>query len=180
MYWNPNGTHNWIVTDCTVRGAATGAGSFDEPTRDPIIGARVRSAGSYPAKLVDLDPDNQCVSQIWGLQLEISIPDPTDSTKTLASVTASLPPTGFGDLWNRSTNAPKPGMPTMSAAFQGVLQNIAWVNASASPLLAALQAVSPNALSIRFTVDSYQPDSNQSNFTFGRIVGTIGPPAAGE
>jgi hypothetical protein len=181
VYWNPNGTHNWIVSDGSVRGAATSAaGPFNTPASDPIIGARVRSAGTYPAKLVDLDPDNQCVSQIWGLQLEIAIPDPTDATKTAASVTASLPPTAFGDLWSRATNAPAPGMPTMSAVFQGVLQNVTWVNESVSPLLTQLKAVSPDALSIRFVVDSFQPDSNQSNFTFGRIVGTIGPVAAGE
>jgi len=181
VYWNPNGTHNWIITDCTVRGAATAAaGPFDSPLIDSVIGAHVRSTSTYPAKLVDLDPDDQCVSQIWGLQLEVAILDPTDATKTVASVAASLPPTAFGDLWNRAMNAKKTGMPTMCAAFQGVLQDVTWVNAAASPLLAALKAVSPDALSIRFNVDSYQSDANQSNFTFGRVVGTIGPAAANE
>jgi hypothetical protein len=180
VYWNPNGTHNWKLVDCTVRGAANAQGQFSAPNSDPIIGARVLSSGTYPAKLVDLDPDNQGVSQIWGLEIQISIPDPKDSANVLASVTATMPPTAFGDLWNRTTNAPVPGMPTMSAAFQAVLGNVIWVNPTASPLLASLQKASPDALSIRFNVDSYQPDNKQANFTFGRVVGTIGPVLAGD
>lgn len=177
VYWNPTGTHNWKLVDCSIRGAANDRGPV---TADPVIGAKVLSEGQYPAKIVDLDPDNQSVSQIWGLRVQISIADPKDATKVLASVTAEMPPTAFCDLWNRSTNAPRPGMSTMSAAFQAVLQNVAWVNAPASPLLAKLQQLSPKTLSIRFIVDSFQPSSNQSNFTFGRVVGTIGPAFAGE
>ncbi|HYJ05230.1 MAG TPA: hypothetical protein VEX43_08850, partial [Chthoniobacterales bacterium] len=189
VYWNPTGTHNWKLHDCTVRGAANDQGQFTAPSSDPIIGARVLSSGQYPAKLVDLDPDNQSVSQIWGLEVQVSIADPTDATKVLASVTGTMSTftngepvaaAAFGDLWNRATNAPGPGMSTMGAAFHGVLTNIAWVNSAASPLLAALQAISPNTLSIRFNVDSFQPRSTQSNFTFGRVVGTIGPTLAGD
>src|SRR6266853_3909897 len=72
VYWNPNGTHNWILSDCFVCGAANDQGQFTAPSKDPIIGAKVLSSGKYPAKLVDLDPDNQAVSQIWGLQVQIS------------------------------------------------------------------------------------------------------------
>ncbi len=175
VYWNPNGTHNWKLVECAVRGAANDKGQFTAPSSDPIIGAQVLSAGNYPAKLVDLDPDNQGLSQIWGLHVQVSIADPTDRTKVLASVAGKMPPTAFGDLWNRAANAPRPGMPTMSASFQAVLEEVTWVNASASPILAALQKISPTSLSIRFTVDSYQPNSNERNFTYGRVVGTIGP-----
>jgi hypothetical protein len=190
VYWNPTGTHNWKIVDCTVRGAANAQGMFTASSSDPIIGASVLSSGKYPAKLVDLDPDNQAVSQVWGLEMQVSIADPTDATKVLASVTGTVSTfingqpvaaVAFGDLWNRAvTNPVQPGMPTMSAAFHGVLANVVWVNAAASPLLAALQAVSPNTLSIRFNVDSYQPDNTQSNFTYGRVVGTIGPTLAGD
>ncbi|HWB14116.1 MAG TPA: hypothetical protein VG826_33125 [Pirellulales bacterium] len=163
-----------------MRGAADGRGPFADPSLDAIIGAEVCSSGDYPAKLVDLDPDNQQVSQIWGLEIEVRIPDPKDASQTLASVTGVMPPTAFGDLWSRATNAPRPGMPTMSAAFQAVLINVKWANPGASPLLAALQQVSPTSLSIRFVVDSYQPSAKQSNFTYGRVVGTIGPALSGD
>ena len=68
----------------------------------------------------------------------------------------------------------------MSAAFQAVLPNVTWKNSAASPALQALQQLSPQNLSIRFNVDSYQWDSNQANFTYGRVVGTIGPALPGE
>jgi hypothetical protein len=123
---------------------------------------------------VDLDPDNQNISQIWGLQIQISIPSPEDPTRVLASMTATMPPTAFCDLWCRVTKL-IPGNSTMSAAFQAVLTDVKWENATASPLLSKLQEVSPNSLSIRFIVDSFQSVANQAHFTYGRVVGTIGP-----
>ena len=120
------------------------------------------------------------MSQIFGLKITIAIMDPQDVTKQLASVSGIMPPTAFGDLWNRTTNAPRPGMPTMSAVFQAVLSDLQWVNPTASPLLSALKQLSPTALSMRFVVDSYQPSSTEPNFTYGRLVGTIGPALAGE
>lgn len=179
VYWNPFGTHNWMFANCMVRGVVDDRGQFHGQGADPLVGATVGSANPYPAKIVDLDPDNQAVSQIWGLRVTISIPNPGNDEKPLASVTGTMPPTAFCDLWSRAKNH-KIGMPTMSASYHAVLQDIVWDNASASPVLAALQKLSPNALSIRFNLDSYQPDSNQSNFTYGRVVGTLGPYAVGE
>ncbi len=181
VYWNPNGTHNWVLLDCTVKGAANDQGAFSAPATDPIIGAKVESVSPYPAKIVDLDPDNQGVSQIWGLQVRVGIADPNDESKLLASVTGTLPETAFCDLWDRTTNTLSVNNGTMSASFQGLLADVVWSNAAASPLLAALQSASlTGQLSIRFTVDSFQSDANQGNFTYGRIVGTIGPVLAGE
>lgn len=179
VYWNPNGTHNWKLLDCRVRGAATSKGSFSAPGYDPIIGAEVLSAGQYPAKIVDLDPDNQGISQIWGLVLKVRVPHPNDPHQTLASFTAKMPPTAFADLWNRGAGS-GPGMSTMCACFQAVLDVVEWTGTDASPLLAALKALSPQKLSLRFMVDSYQPDSNQENFTYGRVIGTFGPVLANE
>lgn len=182
VYWNPSGTHNWKLLNCTVSGAADDQGPFNAPGADPIIGASVDSVGTYPAKIVDLDPDNQAVSQIWGLQVQVGIPDPNAPGQLLASVTGTMPATAFCDLWDRTTNlATEVNNGTMSASFQALLENVIWVNAAASPLLRALQAASlTGQLSIRFTVDSFQSDANQANFTYGRIVGTIGPALAGE
>jgi hypothetical protein len=174
VYWNPNGTHNWQLFGCTVTGVANDQGQFTAPSADPIIGAKVLSNSEYPAKIVDLDPDNQGISQIWGLQIQISIPSPEDPTRVLASMTATMPPTAFCDLWCRVTKL-IPGNSTMSAAFQAVLTDVKWENATASPLLSKLQEVSPNSLSIRFIVDSFQSVANQAHFTYGRVVGTIGP-----
>ena len=122
------------------------------------------------------------MSQIWGLQVQVSIPNPSAPDQVLASVTGTMPATAFCDLWDRTTNLPNTvNNGTMSASFQALLTNVVWTNAAASPLLQALQTASlPGQLSIRFTVDSFQSDANQATFTYGRIVGTIGPALAGE
>lgn len=170
VYWNPDGTHNWKLKDCTVTGYANDNGP--QTAGDPIIGAPVLSSGKYPAKIVDLDPDNQCVSQIWGLQIQILIPG------TQTSMTATMPPSAFSDLWARTGGAP--GMSGLSASWQATLTDVVFNNVTSTnaPLLYALQQAATaagNTLSIRFNVDSFQADNNQSNFTFGRVAGTIGP-----
>ena len=178
VYWNPNGTHNWELQECRVLGASTEDGTVEDPSADKLIGATVSNPGKYPAKLVDLDPDNQSVSQIWGLMVQIAIPDPTDASKSLATVTGKLPPTAFGDLWNRSymgLAVNQIGMPTMSAVFQNVLTDVEWVNETVSPILTQLKALSPRTLSVRLIVDSFQSDSTAENFTHGRLTGTLGP-----
>src|SRR5262245_8152996 len=64
--WNPNGAHQWQFLNCTVQSAVDSHGPV---THDPIIGAAVQSTDQpYAAKLVDLDTDQQGVSEIWGLQ----------------------------------------------------------------------------------------------------------------
>ncbi|OYW76776.1 MAG: hypothetical protein B7Z37_07230 [Verrucomicrobia bacterium 12-59-8] len=183
VYWNPNGTHNWKLVDCQVLGASTENGTVEAPSADKLIGASVRGAGKYPAKLVDLDPDNMCVSQIWGLKVQIAIPNPEDPANPLASVTGDLPPTAFGDLWNRSYLGPggsQIGMPSMCAVFQNVLTNVVWVNETLSPILTQLKALSPDCLSLRLIVDSYQSIATAENFTHGRLTGTLGPAFADE
>lgn len=181
VYWNPNGTHNWKLVECTVAGAANDGGVFTDSTKDAIIGASVKSVGKYPAKIVDLDPDNQAISQIWGLKICIAIVDPNEPGTSLASLTATLPATAFCDLWNRTTNVNQVNNGSMSASFQGLLKDLVWVNETASPLLTALRATTVGGqLSIRFTVDSYQSSANAESFMHGRLVGSIGPVLTGD
>jgi hypothetical protein len=177
--WNPQGTHTFKLQDCTVRGAVDRNGvEISSAAADPLFGARVESVLDhyrYPAKLVDLDVDQQAVSQVWGLQVRISIADPSNAGKVLASVTGEMPPTAFSDMWTRVRGGDPAGIPWFGAAFQSSLTNLAWVNPGASPLLAQIQQASPSALSLRLLVDSYQASSLQPNFSIGRLVGTIGP-----
>jgi hypothetical protein len=176
VLWNPMGTHVFQFLDCTVRSAVLPNGS--SPPGDPLVGAPVESPTdvfSYPAKLVDLDPDQQSVSQIWGLVVRVSVPDPTTPTRTRASMTGEMPATSFADMWTRVRGGSPAGIPWFSAVYQSVLTNVRWHQPQESPTLAALHAASRDALSIRFIVDSYQANSNQANFGRGRLVGTIGP-----
>jgi hypothetical protein len=171
--WNPQGSHSWTLGGCTVR---TVIGPDGSPSQDPLVGTAVASAatpqsqtqcqvglgGASTPKLVDLDPDNQQVSMIFGLQIQIG-----DSTS--GTVTGSFLPQNFLDI-----NGANP-----SAWYQSVLQDLTWSPNPTSPILQALQQASPDALSIKFVLLAPPFPTNPSSLT-GTITGTIGPVSAGE
>lgn len=156
--WNPDGNHYWRLDSCTVRSAV--GGGVD------LVGATVQSIDQpRPSKLVDLDPFAQMVSQIWGLGIRVVAANGD-------SFEGSFHVVPFNDIWTRS---PTGGMASAGAYYQSVLTNIKWSKNPSSVLLRKLRRRSPERLSIKFMVDSYQSDSTQPDFNFGRIVGTIGP-----
>jgi hypothetical protein len=139
--------------------------------QDPIINASVASTDTpSPAKLVDLDTEQQMVSQIWGLQVKVAI---SETEYFVGDFSVS----SFNDIFVRVINGRPDSM--FSAYFQSVLDNVQWTGIQ-SPFLSQLQSVSPNTLSIKFVVDGYNDDSSSPQFNQGRIVGTIGPAFAGE
>jgi hypothetical protein len=76
-WWNPSGTGIWRLFDCSVTGVCyangTNAVSADQ---DAVVGMSLVDAGDRaPAKLVDLDPQQQMVSTIFGLQLRLVTQD---------------------------------------------------------------------------------------------------------
>lgn len=187
--WNPKGSHDFqilrgneftippsiTVKPCTIRSIATAAGFV---TGDPLLGQLVVSTNS-PAvgKLVDLDPDQQQVSQVWGLQLGIGDPN---GDWLVGDYEAAY----FQQLF--TSRAPGGFASGFSAAYQSVLTNLKWPDYPASPVLQELKSISPDRLSIRFTVDrldatpALPSGAPNPNFTLGRISGTIGPAFAGE
>jgi hypothetical protein len=172
VLWNPFGEHVFRISDGAVFGAVDPSG---KPRRsasdDPVIGAVVASTDApYPAKLVDLDPDQQMLSQVFGLKIRVALPEGA------GSVVATMPPTSFADLWVRVDKS-KGGIRSFSAIYQAVLEDVQWTNPAASPVLQQLQARSPDRLALKLIVDGYEPRENQPAFTTGRMVGTIGPAA---
>ncbi len=166
--WNPNGNHDWEFLDCTVRTAVGGDGTvWNSGNPEAIIGAGVESRGQPPhnAKLVDLDTEQQMVSQIWGLRINVAI----SATEYFVGNFRVM---SFDDIWARVPDGQQDWM--FSAYYQSVLDDVAW-GAITSPFLQELQSVSPNQLSIKFVVDAYQDLYYMKNFNQGRIVGTIGP-----
>ena len=166
--WNPNGNHFWQFQNCTVKSAVDENGPV---SGDPIINASVTSTDSpVPAKLVDLDTEQQMVSQIFGLQLKVAIDDGEYFQGDFRAI-------NFNDIFVRVINGRPDSM--FSAYFQSVLDNVVWSYIQ-SPLLQKLQSITPNTLSIKFVVDGYNDDSTSPQFNQGRIVGTIGPAFDGE
>jgi hypothetical protein len=162
--WNPNGNHYWQFLNCTVQSAVNADGSVDQSaSQDPIVGAALTSTDDpVPAKLVDLDTEQQLVSQIWGLQIKVAISE----TDYFIGNFRVVP---FNDInFNRALGFG--GDAAASAYFQSVLDDVTWGSEITSPFLQELQSVSPDSLSIKFVVDGFNQDIKH-----GRVVGTIGP-----
>ena len=106
ILWNPMGTHTYRFQDAVVKTGVDRQGKvIQSSTADPVIGARFESIldfYQYVAKLVDLDVNQQGVSQVWGLQVRVGIPDPKHPDQLLASVSGVMPGTAFADLWVRA------------------------------------------------------------------------------
>jgi rubrerythrin len=171
-WWNPDGTAAWRLSGCTVRSVGYADGSVaDEPWDDPVIGMPVNSATErVAAKLVDLDPEQQMVSEIWGLQVELGDLGRPNAFSGEFEVAA------FADIWVRFPA----GQPDsfFSATYQSVLTALDWSDQIDSRLLQELGGA--QQLSIKFTVDGFDDDRDSPRFTLGRISGAIGPYAEGE
>jgi hypothetical protein len=72
--WNPNGTGAWRIDGCRVTGAVYADGTA--AGGDPVLGTLLADAADQAeAKLVDLDPEHQMVSGIWGFRVHLCGPD---------------------------------------------------------------------------------------------------------
>src|SRR6516225_8073734 len=67
--WNPNGNHTFAINAQVMAICLTGG---SPSTDDPIVGSSLRSTNDpHFAKLVDLDTEQQMVSQIFGMQVSL-------------------------------------------------------------------------------------------------------------
>ncbi|HEX6159310.1 MAG TPA: hypothetical protein VF111_04030, partial [Thermoanaerobaculia bacterium] len=168
--WNPNGTGAFRLVDCRVTRVCYADGtSTDDPRVDPAVGWRIADAElPVAANIVDLDPQQQMVSQIWALVVRLV-------NGTTNVFTGPFAVTSFTDMWDRTK--PGPGGIPAGAVYQSVIGPVIWGNTSASRFLSELNPPRTvrQLLSIKFNVDGYNMDPSSPAFTFGRIVGTIGP-----
>jgi len=164
--WNPTGIAIYKFDSCTVTGVqAPGDNS-------KLVGASVTTPPQPVAgKLVDLDPDQQMLSQVIGVALNLA----TDSGAGFQGV---LTPCNFQDIWGR---APAPegnaGGSNASAIYVSTLNSVQWTNADDIEALKLLRDATQNGqLAIRFIVSSYFfVDPNDPTSGFGQLVGSIGP-----
>jgi hypothetical protein len=173
-WFSPQGDAAFRLLGCRVTSAWTPSGQV--AASDPVLQAIVAdSDGSVPAKMADLDSEQQLVSEIWGLQVRIA----DSQGNTL--LTGDFEPMAFIDIWDRAITSDG-GDVIAGAMWQSVLQNLQWGNVGNSPFLTALQqaAAASGLLSIKFNLDGINLDNTSPNFMCGRIVGTIGPAASDE
>ena len=165
--WNKGGTGSWSLKNCKVTSAVRADGTVAQTAGDdPVVGISLTQNGK--ARLVDLDPEQQLVSQIWSMQLRLAKPG-SEVFSSAFKVAA------FSDLW--PARLPGGGGDfAMTAFYQSVLMNVVWTDLLGSRVLTELQQASlANLLSIKFNVDGFDQGAH-----IGRIVGTIGAARAGE
>jgi hypothetical protein len=171
--WQPAGTGAWRLLDCRVKQAYRADGTAaSTPAEDAVVGVAVRESGDRAsAKIVDLDPDQQGVSMIFGLVVRLM------DERGRSLLQGDFEPAAFFDLQNvRSSGGGDAGG---SAYFQSVLKNVEWGDIAASRCLSEMKHASvAQMLSIRFVTDGYHTGGKQRGY--GRITGTIGPYLEGE
>lgn len=168
-WWNPSGSASWRLVDCHVTRVCYADGtSTNDVAADPIVGLRLSDANKRVAgKLVDLDPQQQMVSQIWGLLVRL-----TDGVTDAFS--GPFERASFSDLWMRS--APVGNKMPLGVFYQSVLAPVLWGDDRGSRFLRELRAAAKSdMLSMKFNLDGYDSDPTSDTFTLGRIAGTIGP-----
>jgi hypothetical protein len=175
-WWNPHGNADWRFIGCAVTAASYadgGSADVDDPVLTMLVADSDRRA---PAKLVDLDPDQQLVSTVWGL--EVRVCDKQGATL----VRGRFAPAAFTDVWFRALRPDSARDDfMMCAAYQSVLTDLEWGDVSGSRLLSELrEAATDGLLSMRFNVDGYNMTHGTPDFTLGRVVGTIGVGSASE
>jgi hypothetical protein len=174
-WFNPRGDGDWRLTGCKVTGAVMQDGS--PVIADPILTCIVADSDRLPpAKIVDLDSEQQLVSTIWGLEMRIC--DATGENM----LRAPFVPAAFMDIWTRSIGSDGGGDNSAAAMYQSVLFDLEWgPRASSSPFLKELMTAAVDGrLSVKFNVDGINLNWKDPDFMRGRITGTIGAAQAKE
>lgn len=172
-WWNPGGTAAWRFFGCTVQRVVYRDGTFcDHPSDDPVVGIPINGSDvRAEGKIVDLDPEQQMVSEIWGLQVVLG------SNGIGFGFRSDFDVAAFADIWLRYPQ----GQPDsfFGAFYQSVLNILEWKSRGQSRFLTELEHSLPPSgkggkLSIKFNVDGYNDDFRSPTFTLGRVVGSIG------
>jgi hypothetical protein len=122
--WNPEGTGIFRLLDCSVTGAFLDGRRLSDSAADPVVGMTIQNAaGRAPGKLVDLDPQQQMVSQIWGMQVRLV----TQEAQTLLQ--GEYTPAAFINLWQRQKQGVRRDQ-QLAACYQSVLEDVSWPDAS--------------------------------------------------
>jgi hypothetical protein len=173
-WWNPHGSNAFRLLECVVTGGVGADGAIVKD--DPALQLRVDTqAERTSAKIVDLDPQFQFASGIWGMRLALMIGD-------AAVMSAVFRPACFRDIYFGRV-ADVQGSPGASARFTGYFEEIAWHDAAASPLLRALKGLADSndgRLTMSLMTYGYSKSRGTNGFTIGSVVGTIGPWRRGE
>ncbi|KAA2243550.1 hypothetical protein F0L74_13740 [Chitinophaga agrisoli] len=173
-WWNPEGGATFQFQNCTVKKVSLKNGqTLTEPAADIVIGKLIRGAeGRNTGKMVDLDPQEQGSSELWGVKFRLV------SVNNETLLEGDIRPTGFRDLQTRQQTGGQVNGQPFGGTWTSVVENITWGPlAERSPFLAELKATTQqNRISINLNAYGYYyAHAADGRFSMGRILGTIAP-----
>lgn len=173
-WWNPCGSGAFRLIDCVVTQVGYQDGSTtSDPEADAAVGMFIGGSNDLVSgKMVDLDPQMQLVSQIWGLEMRV-----TDGKKT-QFVSGKYQPACFRDILFGRQQGGAGGDQTAAAIYESVLTDLEWAEClEDSRVMQQLKdAIAVTGkLSVRMMVYSYNMNKTSPEFTIGRVSGVIGP-----
>ena len=174
-WWNPKGSNTFRLLQCRVTGAVDAQGA--QIAADVALDASLETqAGRTGAKIVDLDPQFQFASGIWGLSVQLKL-----GAEILLS--AAFQQASFRDIYFGRV-AGVDGSPGASARFTGFLDSLVWGERTAgSSLLSAWRTAADEnegRLSMSLLAYGYSKAAGTDEFTLGSIIGSIAPWRRGE
>lgn len=171
-WWNPIGSGAFRLIGCRISSVHYRDGtSATTAAQDPAVGLTLGGANErVAAKLVDLDPQWQMASQIWGLEVRLS------GEKEAPLAHGRFLHSAFRDLtFSRIHGSGGDG--GASSSFQSVLQGMAWsAEAANSRALRELKDIAASdSLSIRLMTFAFVYRYGDPRFSLGTVSGAIGP-----
>jgi hypothetical protein len=175
-WWNPSGSGAFRLIGCTVRAIThrdPGSSADDDPVAACSVGG---SASRVSGKMVDLDPQWQMSSEIWGLTVRL------DDAGGGTLLEGSFEPAPFRDICFVRQSSSVPNGQAASAVYTSRLTAVrSHLPPGRSRFLDELLAASDDgALAVRLTTFGYFRDPQHPRFTLGRVVGALGPGRRGE
>lgn len=193
LYKYPDGTSQLYLSQCLVTSVAGTDGVLcSDPARDSLVGARVTSPGPETqkpdgkgglygfAKLVDLDPNMQFRTEVYGVRIYVDIGGGGGFSGELASMPQ------LRDIWFARGDGGIDGLQVAVATWHERLTNLTWTEpALRSPVYDAFRARSGKELDVKIGVDMFQTKRGDeftpgNRFGYGRLVAAIGTTAADE
>ena len=169
-WWNPEGGAIFRFIDCKIVRCieSPGVDIDNDIVGAPISGADNRSGG----KMVDLDPQMQMTSEIWGVQFRLTNAD------NEVYFEGKILETGFRDLQQRQFEDSFINGQPSGATFCTVIEEVVWnddlVNGN-SFLQTLKDSTDNNQLRLHLSTYGYYYSHEDGRFAMGKIIGTVAP-----
>lgn len=172
-YWNALGGSSVELLDC--RTLLAGVVEPGDPATDFVVTGAVDAPSG---KMVDLDPDWQMSSELWGMRLRVA----DRSTGELA-VEGRMTVCAFRDLWTRQVEKEAPNRQAAGGRYVSTLTHLVWGSAAdKSPAMNVLRAAAATSgkLSVGWHVFGYFYTETHARHRTGTVMVHLGPHGQGE